>query len=64
MGQLKLEIVVEFAKNIPNYWFISGITDIILAGSTPMNLIAIAWIGILFVVYCAITIMKYRYIAR
>lgn len=64
IGQLNLEIIVEYAKNIPNYWFIIAITDIILAGSTSMSIISANMIGMVFLLYCVITMMKYRYIVR
>lgn len=64
IGQLNLEFIVEFAKNIPNYWFIIAITDIILAGSTSMSIVSVNMIGMVFLLYCVITMLKYRYIVR
>lgn len=64
IGQLGVFKIFEFVKNIPNYWFITSITDIILEGNTKISLLVLVLGGLLGGVYSIITYMKYRLIVR
>ena len=64
IGQLGVFKIFEFVKNIPNYWFIKAITDIILEGNTKISLLVLVLGGLLGGVYSIITYMKYRRIVR
>ncbi len=60
LGQIKVDGFSDLAKNIPNYWFIGGITDIILGGKT-ISLSDVAYtLGVLVVLYGIVTFAKYN----
>ncbi len=59
-GQLHIEWIVELVKKIPNYWFIGGITDIILGGNTIAIMDVLPSIAILAILYGCYTFVKYK----
>ena len=60
LGQFQIEMVSNLAKKTPNYWFISGITDIILGGKT-LSYTDIAYtMSLLLLVYGIIMVIKYK----
>lgn len=60
LGQFRIEWVSELAKKIPNYWFIAGITDIILGGKTINRTDILYTLASVLLVYALITFAKYR----
>lgn len=60
LGQLKIEWVTSLAKKIPNYWFIDGITDIILGENERWTGNIFIPLSILLFVYLIVTFVKYR----
>ena len=60
LGQFQSETVSQIVKKIPNYWFIGGITDIILGVKTIRFTDIIYTIGILVLAYGLFTFIKFR----
>ena len=60
LGQLKVSWISDFAKNIPNYWFIKGITDIILGGKTITFAYMAYPVTFLLLAYGIVTSAKYK----
>ncbi len=60
LGQIKVGQLFDLAKKIPNYWFIGGITDIILGGKTICFSDVAYTLGLLVVLYGFVTFAKYK----
>ncbi|MDO5293187.1 MAG: ABC transporter permease [bacterium] len=64
IGQITVPFLNSFAKNMPNYWFISHIIDIILADKPSIRFFPVVMLVLLAFIYNIITDIKLRVLAR
>lgn len=60
LSQLKIDWMAVLAKKIPNYWFIDGITAIILGENVVWQRDIFVTLNALLILYLIITFVKYR----
>ena len=64
MGQITMPLLNRISKNIPNYWFITNIIDIILADKTNIRLFPLFVLSGLALIFTSSTDIKRNVMVR